>query len=115
MAFAAHTNTDYGHGKDVPLILGQFRESDHGQFFEYAARPEGFGGDFAPEAQHIVYIGGGSFRFARVLKTVAYVVVDEEENETSVEERWSIKHHNQYLIGWAVRDRAEALARKQEA
>ena len=114
MAFAAHTNTDYGHGKDVPLILGQFRESEHGQFFEYAARPEGFGGDFAPDARHLVYVsGGGVFRFARVLKTVAYVVVGEEENETPIEERWSIKLHNRYPTDWAEADRAKALARKE--
>ncbi len=115
MAFAPHTNTDYGYGKDVPLLLGQFRESEYGQFYEYAARPEGYGGDFAPEAQHLVYVSDGSFRYARVLKTVAYIVIDEGEEGAPIEERWHLKRHNPYLTDWAEADRAEALARKQGA
>ena len=112
MSHAPHTNTDYSHGKDVALLLGQFVEKDHGNFFEYAERPEGLGGDFTPDAQHIVYVGRGEYRFARVLKTVAYIAVDENGDGFPVWEKWSLKQHHQYLTQWAIDDRAETQRRQ---
>jgi len=111
MAHAPHTNTDYSYGKDVTLLLGQFAEKDHGNFFEYAARPEGLGGDFAPDAKHIVYVGGGQYRFARVLKTVAYIATDDADG-FPIWERWNIKQHHQYLTQWAIEGRAETQRRQ---
>ena len=35
-------------------------------------------------------------RFARVLKTVAYVCVDEDEYSKAVFQIWKIKKHNKY-------------------
>lgn len=114
MAYAMHTNTDYAYGADVPLLLGQFTEKEHGHYFEYADRPFGLGGDFAPDATHVVYVGyGGQYRFARVLKTVVYVATDEEI--TAVWEKWSIKQHRHYLTQWAIDARDDVIQKGQAA
>ena len=113
MALAPHTNNAYALGKDVPLLVGQFVEADHGHTFEYADRPAGLGGGFAPEAQHIVYVSGeGQYRFARVLKTVAYVITDVDDDNEPVWEKWQIKRHSRYATSWAVTERAERAARE---
>ena len=116
MAFAPHTNTDYGNGKDVPILIGQFTEKDNGNIFEYAERPAGLGGDFAPDAKHIVYVGGGQYRFARVLKTVAHIATDDADG-FPIFERWNIKphHHHKYLTQWAIDDRDDVIQRGQAA
>lgn len=117
MAFAPHNNQDYADGKNVPLLVGQFVEADHGHTFEYADRPAGLGGDFAPEAQHLVYVGGeGQYRFARVLKTVAYIITNVNDDNEPVWEKWQIKwqikQHRRYATAWAVTERAERAARE---
>jgi hypothetical protein len=105
MAFALHTNTDvqiaHRAGTTMPLLLGSFREADRGHLFEYAARPDRTfaPAGFAPECPHIVYVNE-SYRFARVLKTVAWVCVDEDENGEPVMERWDIRQHRHYDTGW---------------
>jgi hypothetical protein len=113
MAYAPHTNNDYACGADVPLLIGQFTEKDYGNIFEYAARPAGLGGDFAPDARHIMYVGGGQYRFARVLKTVVYVATDEEI--ATVWEKWQIKphQHHKYLAQWAIDARDDVIQRGQ--
>jgi hypothetical protein len=47
---------------------------------------------------HLVYVGpeGKETRMARVLKTVAYVVVDETVDGKLVVEKWPIKKHTVY-------------------
>ena len=108
MAFAPHNNQDFAYGKDVPLLLGQFAEADHGHTVEYADRPAGRGGDFAPEAQHLVYVSSeGQYRFARVLKTVAYLVIDVDGDIEPVWQKWQIKQHSPYATSWAVTERAQ--------
>ena len=112
MALAAHTNTNFAHGESVPLILGHFVEADYGHGFEYAVRPDE-GLNFAPDFPHIIYTGEET-RYARVLKTVAYIVIDEAADGSPVYERWAIKRHRHYDTEWAFRQRrarAEALAR----
>jgi hypothetical protein len=96
MAFAPHTNDRRTIGTD-PIILGQFREYDHGVMFEYAERLPGmFPADFAPEFPHIVYVGNGEYRAALVKKTVAYLAVDEDADGQAVTEKWYIKGHRAY-------------------
>lgn len=109
MAFAPHTNQDVRQQIEMglvpsplPLLLGQFREADHGHMFEYAER-RWFSDHVAPEMPHVVYVGtsgsnsvGVVTRLAKVLKTVAYIVVDEDENGNPVIEKWSIKQHRAY-------------------
>lgn len=105
MAFAPHTNTDVRHahamGNSLPLILGSFKEAEVGNFFEYAVRPND-GVDFAEDCPHIIYTGGQT-RYAKVLKTVAWVAVDEAEDGSPIFERWDIRQHRQYPTDWVYR------------
>lgn len=107
MAYARHTNTDVLHAlrcgnyAGPPLLLGCFMEADRGNYFEYAVRPaDTFApADFAPDCPHIVYMND-SYRFARVLKTVAYICVDEDEDGEPVYEKWQLKDHHYYDTTW---------------
>jgi len=102
MGVAPHTNTDIRNGAVLPLILGSFVEADYGHMFEYAIRPDE-GVDFAPDCPHIVYVGNGAgyrTRYARVLKTVAYIAVDEDDDGEPVLQKWQLKNHRQYPTEW---------------
>ena len=87
-------------------VLGGFVEKEFGHNFEYVAsdHPDVFNeharrhlpfilyssykGEQFP---HEVFVGCDQSRYARVLKTVAYVVVDEDENGPVIE-KWNIRH-----------------------
>ena len=108
MAFAPHTNTDVHDTKDYnkfPLVLGSFVEKERGRIFEYAIRPDE-GIDFAPDCPHIVYVTNPTagadhgFRYAKVIKTVAWIVVDEDEGGDPIYEKWEIKQHRHYDTSW---------------
>lgn len=111
MAYAPHTNTDvhyqliHGIVGKLPIVFGQFRLKDEvlENTFEYAERrhPDD---NFAPEFPHIVYVGpnGEETRLAKVLKTVAYVVVDEDDLGPVIE-KWQIKQHKIYDTQWVGR------------
>ncbi len=109
MSYAPHTNDHYANGADVPLLLGQFREKEYGHIFEYAKRPDNHlddpFGDFAPEYPHVIYTGG-ELRCARVLSTVAHVVLDEAIDGSPVVVRWRIGSHKRYPTDWATARRA---------
>jgi hypothetical protein len=110
MAYAKHSNQDV-HSQilagivpsELPIILGGFDEKDHSFRFEYAERrwPDD---SIHPELPHVIYVeshlGGPcvSTRLAKVLGTVAYVLVDED-----VIEKWYIKNHNKYVTDWVGR------------
>ena len=108
MTFAPHTNDDVRNQlraglipTPLPIIFGCFRHAETDVYFEYAERrhPDDA---FAPEMPHIVYVGGTTgrgTRLAKVLKTVAYVVVDETE-EGPVIVKWPIKQHRIYDTQW---------------
>lgn len=108
MSFAPHTNTDVHRQllsgfipTPLPLLFGQFRASETDVLFEYAERrwPDD---SFAPEMPHVIYVGGTTgpgTRLAKVLKTVVFVVVDEDENGPVVQ-KWPIKQHRIYPTDW---------------
>lgn len=105
MSFAPHTNTDVRHQLSMglvptpaPLVLGSFNNSNAG-VYEYAER-RGFPDSFAPDFPHIVYVGTGETRLAKVLKTVAYVVIDEAADGSPVVEKWSLRSHRAYDTSW---------------
>ena len=112
MSYAPHTNTDVHYQilnkvipTAVPMIFGQFVEEEFGHSFEYAERRHA-DDSFAPEMPHIVYVGpDGQVRLAKVLKTVAYVVVDEDENGKPVIDKWYIKQHKIYDTSWVGRSK----------
>ena len=92
MAFWTHTKAP----------VGRFVEKDTGNYFEYSLNdePMNFGEDFP----HKVWVGGSGvagmtgWRFANVLKTVAYIVVDEDEYGEPVVEKWYIKQNVAYGV-----------------
>ncbi len=73
--------------------IGEFQECEFGNYFTYSntnnlwAIEQGF--------MHQIDVLDG-VRFARVLKTVAYVCVDEDEYGKAVFQIWKIKKHNKY-------------------
>jgi hypothetical protein len=98
MALAPHCNFE---GSTLPLIVGEFK-SESGALFEYAVRPDADKAIHDPEFTHIVYVGSGGiggdcgYRAAKVLGTVAYIAVDEDDSG-SVVEKWAIKSHRIYV------------------
>ena len=109
MGYANHTNDDVRHAlrcnspNPPPLLLGCFAEADRGNYFEYAVRPEKTfaPADFAEDCPHIIYMNE-SYRFAKVLKTVAWVCVDEDESGQPVYEKWQLKKHHNYDTVWVT-------------
>lgn len=93
MAFAPHTNCQ--RPENAPRVMGQFREADTDNFFEYTDM-NGHRSPF-PGFDHRVFVGpNGETRYARILKTVAYIVTDEAEDGTAITEKWAIKAHRTY-------------------
>jgi hypothetical protein len=88
------------HAKDQ---IGCFVEKETGNHFEYSQNTcpyfEG-NREFYP---HIVWVGGdgicgmSGYRYANVKKTVAYVIVNEDENGPILE-RWQLKSNKEYVV-----------------
>lgn len=95
MAFAPYSNNH--RNEDQPRILGCFVEVEHGNTFEYAENTDTQWVN-PSEWPHKVFVGpmGEQTRYARVLKTVAHVIVDEDENGFPVVEKWKIKSRRDY-------------------
>ena len=88
MAFADSTTYfDIGDGS----IIGMFVEKDHGNLFEFSVNPEVSGA--TAEYPHLVWVNSRNpeTRYAKVLKTVAYVVTDIDEDGNDVVEKWFLK------------------------
>ena len=103
MAFAdSSTYFDTGDSS----IIGGFTEKENGNFFEFsAASEEEIDYSFGTIAHRIWvtspwkskegYTMDCGYRLGNVLKTVAYLAVDEDENGPVVE-KWYIKGHTEY-------------------
>lgn len=83
----AYSSTDI----DYRTICGLFKEKDCGNYFEYRKSEGNFAG-----MPHEIFVGDGStngnqIRYGRVLKTVVYIVVDEDEYGAPVIEKWKVK------------------------
>ena len=90
MAYAPYFNDR--RTADQGRVLGCFREKDHGLTFEYAERtPALFPDDFRPEFPHVVFVGPGEVRLAKVLKTVLTLLEDEDWVA-----KWQIRSHHEY-------------------
>lgn len=73
-------------------ILGCFTEKDYGRSFEFAERTDDlFPADFHPELPHVIFLGFGEVRLANVKKTVATILLDEDDVQ-----KWHIKNHLVY-------------------
>ena len=90
----------YTYTKDP---IGCFVEKDTGNSFEYSINDEPISG-FSEDFPHKVWVGGGGvcgmtgYRFAHVKKTVAVIVVDEDEYGLPVVEKWHLKKNNEYAV-----------------
>ena len=106
MAFASSSTCfDIGDGS----ILGCFHEKEHGRLFEYSRAKDGdivdsWRAKDHPEFPHRVWVNellehGRGFRLAKVMKTVAYVLLDGDEISDApipYVEKWYIKGHKEY-------------------
>ena len=108
MAFCWHTNdtvrTQEGNRDgEYPMILGAFDENGRGNTFEYCERRKHL--DIFPEFPHQIAVGYREMRYAKVLKTVVYVVVDENADGSPVVQKWPIKKHWEYDTDWVLAGR----------
>lgn len=82
--------------------IGSFVEREVGNTFEYSVNDDMDMPNYY-KFPHKVWVGGlvndQGYRYANVKKTVAYIVVDEDECGDPVLERWDIKRHRQYGFG----------------
>ncbi len=88
MAFAPSSEYDLNN------VAGFFREKDHDNPFEYSKVSETpFEG-----YDRKVWVGPlqCEYRYAKILKTVAYIVVDEDATGGPVVEKWFLKDHRVY-------------------
>ena len=80
--------------------IGCFVEQDTGNYFEYSHNDDPI--FMCEDFPHKVWVGGGGvagmtgWRFATVKKTVAVIVVDEDEKGLPVVEKWHIKKNKEY-------------------
>jgi len=87
-------------------IIGSFNLKDSGELFEYSeAKEEDWVAyaDYGLKDQYVhrVWVTrpwhmDRGFRMAKVLKTVAYILLDEDRDGNPVIEKWEIKKHNVY-------------------
>lgn len=91
MSYAPYYNTP---DMIEPRLLGQF---DVGKItFEWSDRPKGDRNDMWPDFPHRIFTLDGD-RAAMVMKTVAYVVTDENCDGRAIFERWEIKRNKRYV------------------
>jgi hypothetical protein len=90
VAYAPNSETDTGR------LLGKFVNAETRAVFEYGELPDE-DRPFGPEYRLAVWQRDGSYRYSRVLKTVAYVVVNEADDGSPVVERWEICRHREYF------------------
>ena len=73
--------------------IGAFVEKDAGNTFEYSLNDDPF--HWCEDWPHKIWVGGvvndQGYRYGLVKKTVAYVVVDEDEFGLPVVEKWHTK------------------------
>lgn len=82
--------------------IGCFVEKDTGNYFEYSVNDDMDMPNFY-QFPHKVWVGGGGvcgmtgYRYAKVGKTVAYIVIDEDEYGEAVTEKWNLKKNTEYF------------------
>lgn len=85
----------YTHTKDP---IGVFVEKDTGNYFEFSINEDHMAADENGGFTHKVWVGdtiGLPYRYAVVMKTVAYIAVDEDEDGPVVE-KWYLKKCQEY-------------------
>jgi hypothetical protein len=80
------------------IVQGRFNEASHGKVFEFASRTSEEMLHWAPEFPVKIYVGpfADECRAAKILKTKAYVAVDEDSEGNPVIETWQIRNLKLY-------------------
>ena len=90
MAFAPYSNAY--RTAEQGKVIGCFNEKTYGLYYEYAERTDAlFPDGYHRELPHVVFVGHGEVRLANVRKTVAAVLVDEDQVD-----KWEIKSRREY-------------------
>jgi hypothetical protein len=96
MAFAPSTvYKTFGDGS----ILGCFHEKEYSNLFEFSANND----SVMTEFPHKIWVTtpkegiDSGFRYGKVLKTVAHIVVDEDSECNPVVEKWNVKGKKDYV------------------
>ena len=81
------------------LPIGAFNEKEYGNPFEYSKNDDASTPWDGLQFDHKIWVGdmcnGSGFRYGNVMKTVAYIAVDEDEDGPVIE-KWNIKTHREY-------------------
>lgn len=94
MAFAPYGN--FNRKLNDPVVLGQFSHTETKVRFEYGSRVSINSEEPSYlEYPNVVFLIDGNTRFAKIKKTVAYVVIDEDENGWVIE-KWPLRQHKKY-------------------
>jgi len=78
---------------------GCFKEKSGGKYFGYSKNDNPYGVSNVDDFPHKIWVGDvifQNFRYAKVLKTVAYVVTDEDASGNPVTEKWNISQQREY-------------------
>jgi hypothetical protein len=75
--------------------LGMFIEKETGNHFEYSPNTTDYWVTIE-DYPHKVWVRDGGWRYARVLKTVAYVVTDEADDGSPIVQKWELKKNTNY-------------------
>jgi hypothetical protein len=79
--------------QDGKPVEGEFQELQYKNWFEFRktdnwwAKEQGLDFEIAVRG-----LNGTDLRFAKILKSVAYIAIDEDEHGNAVLEKWRIKH-----------------------
>lgn len=79
--------------------IGVFVEKDTGNYFEFSINEDHMAADENGGFTHKVWVGdtiGWPYRYAVVMKTVAYIAVDEDDEGLPVVEKWYLKKCQEY-------------------
>ena len=88
----------YTHTQDP---IGVFVEKDTGNYFEFSINEDHMAADENGGFTHKVWVGdtiGSPYRYAVVMKTVAYIAVDEDDEGLPVVEKWYLKSCKEYAV-----------------
>ena len=91
-------------------LVGRFVHANTGKVFDYRMSKDAWGKTHGYPHEVCVGPAGDQVRVARVMGTVCYIVVDEEDNKPVVE-KWNIKNHKK----WAKSESVEQVTEAKEA
>ena len=90
----------YAPTNTIKRVIGTFKNKEHGTSFDYEANTPNDSWLPIVDYPHRVWVSSffedSGWRYANVKKTVAYIVLDEDEYGQPVIEKWSIKNHITY-------------------